>query len=262
MQIQAPDMHAMHEHHHCEKNIKAKAEPCKPGSIAPSPLLTSPLTFFFSLLTSNKTWKKCKKKSPSTFGVPSTGSFLLIAWAIGHGTLWPFLRLFFLHCFLPGKKVCKEHEMKREGHLWWKVWSEKREYIAFLLPSYWLSIHHPFPSARKGGYLTRYTEGKENKREVRNVYISGSANWREEWGLEPNLTRGTLSIAIVLYTHPHAIRSSKPDLQKKLKNSIGYLVCLVWEVDLVEYLDGLVLYGLHLHLVGRVLPLTGPAIAT
>jgi hypothetical protein len=30
----------------------------------------------------------------------------------------------------------------------------------------------------------------------------------------------------------------------------------------VEYLDGLVLYGLHLHLVGRVLPLTGPAIAT
>ncbi len=26
MQIQAPDMHAMHEHNHCEKNIKAKAD--------------------------------------------------------------------------------------------------------------------------------------------------------------------------------------------------------------------------------------------
>jgi hypothetical protein len=61
-------------------------------------------------------------------------------------------------------------------------------------------------------------------------------------------------------THPHA--ELEPRSKKKQKNSIGYLVCLVWEVDLVEYLDGLVLYGLHLYLVGRVLPLTGPAIAT
>ena len=36
------------------------------------------------------------------------------------------------------------------------------------------------------------------------------------------------------------------------------LVCLVWEVNLVKYLSCLVLDGLHLHMVGRVLPLADP----
>jgi hypothetical protein len=37
-----------------------------------------------------------------------------------------------------------------------------------------------------------------------------------------------------------------------------YLICVVWEVDLVEDLSCLVLYGLHLHLVRRVLSLPMP----
>jgi hypothetical protein len=37
-----------------------------------------------------------------------------------------------------------------------------------------------------------------------------------------------------------------------------YLICVVWEVDLVEDLSCLVLYGLHLHLVRRVLTLPMP----
>jgi hypothetical protein len=36
------------------------------------------------------------------------------------------------------------------------------------------------------------------------------------------------------------------------------LVSVVREVDLVEYLDGLVLDGLHLHLVRGILPLPRP----
>jgi hypothetical protein len=37
-----------------------------------------------------------------------------------------------------------------------------------------------------------------------------------------------------------------------------YLICVVWEVDLVEDLSCLVLYGLHLYLVRRVLTLPMP----
>ena len=36
---------------------------------------------------------------------------------------------------------------------------------------------------------------------------------------------------------------------------VTYLVCVVWEVDFVEYLSCLVLDSLHLHLVRRVFPL-------
>ena len=51
-------------------------------------------------------------------------------------------------------------------------------------------------------------------------------------------------------------------MSRKLVSSLlsdgPHLVCLVWEVDLVKYLSGLVLNGLHLHLVRGVLPLAVP----
>ena len=51
-------------------------------------------------------------------------------------------------------------------------------------------------------------------------------------------------------------------MSRKLVSSLlsdgPHLVCLVWEVDLVKYLSGLVLNGLHLHVMGRILPLTHP----
>ena len=37
-----------------------------------------------------------------------------------------------------------------------------------------------------------------------------------------------------------------------------YLVCVIWKVDLVEDLGGLVLDGLHLHQMRRVLPRSTP----
>ncbi len=42
MQIQAPDMHAMHEHYHCEKNIKAKADAMQARQYSAKPPDLSP----------------------------------------------------------------------------------------------------------------------------------------------------------------------------------------------------------------------------
>ncbi len=44
----------------------------------------------------------------------------------------------------------------------------------------------------------RYTEGRQNKREVGKVYILAQLADGERGGLEPNITRGSLSVAIVL----------------------------------------------------------------
>jgi len=37
-----------------------------------------------------------------------------------------------------------------------------------------------------------------------------------------------------------------------------YLICIIWEIDLMEYLCCFVLNGFHFHLVGWIFPLSIP----